>query len=394
MERFGSKVLSLHRAAAQGDGAIRIESIRAITGPNVISHNPVLVMRLDLQDLTNRESYELPGFIDRLLAALPGVREHFCGKGYAGGFVERLHEGTYFGHIVEHVCLELTDRAGISVNRGKTLSDGRENLYDVYVEYKSERGMRRLLEISVEYVQSLIDARPYPLDERTAEVIDLVRRYELGPSTNAIVEAAERRGIPCTRLGDDSLVQLGYASHRKFIQAAMSSDTSAIAVDTAGDKALTKNLLMRAGVPTPGGRVVQSEDEAVRAFEELGAPLVVKPLDGNQGKGVSLDLCTPEQVRYAFDIAQQISRRVVVEELLHGRDYRVLVVGGSILAACERIPPCVVGDGKRSVQQLVDEANRDPRRGDGHAKPMSYIRIDRVSIASLGKQGYMLESVP
>src|SRR4051794_23746096 len=160
---------------------MRIEQIRTITGPNVISHNPVLIIRLDLQDLTGKESYELPGFIDRLLAALPGVREHYCGKGHPGGFAERLYEGTYFGHIVEHVCLELTDRAGISVNRGKTISAGPDNLYDVYVEYKSERGMRRLLEIAVEYVQSLIDAEPYHLDDRIAQVVDLVQSYELGP---------------------------------------------------------------------------------------------------------------------------------------------------------------------------------------------------------------------
>src|SRR4051794_38139356 len=158
---------------------MRIEHIRTITGPNVISHNPVLTMRLDLQDLTGKESYDLPGFIDRLLAALPGVREHHCGKGHAGGFVERLYEGTYFGHIVEHVSLELTDRVGISVNRGKTIAAGPENLYDVCVEYKSERGMRRLLETAVEYVQSLVDGQPYPLDERIAEAIELVRAYEL-----------------------------------------------------------------------------------------------------------------------------------------------------------------------------------------------------------------------
>jgi cyanophycin synthetase len=373
---------------------MRIQSIRTVTGPNVISHNPVIIMRLDLQDLTGKESYEVPGFIDRLLAALPGVREHFCGKGHAGGFVERLHEGTYFGHIVEHVALELTDRAEISVNRGKTISAGADNLYDVCVEYKSEAGMRRLLEVAVEFVQSLIDDRAYPLDERIAEVLDLVRRDELGPSTRALVEAAERRGIPCTRLSDDSLVQLGYGKHRKFIQAAMSSDTSAIAVDTAGDKSLTKALLARAGVPAPAGRVVESPDGAVRAFDELGAPVVVKPLDGNQGKGVSLDLCTQEQVCYAFEIAHQISSRVVVEELLRGRDYRVLVVNGKMLAACERIPACVVGDGQSTIQQLVDEANRDPRRGDGHAKPMSTIRIDRVSTAALGKQGYRMDSIP
>lgn len=373
---------------------MRIQQIRTIAGPNVVSHNPVLVMRLDLEDLTGKESYEIPGFNRRLEAALPGIQEHVCGKGHRGGFVERLCEGTYFGHIVEHVCLELTDRAGISVNRGKTISAGADNLYDVHVEYKSEAGMRRLLEVAVEYVECLVADRPYPLDERIAEVVDLIRDCELGPSTRAIVEAAERRGIPVRRLNEDSLVQLGHGCRRRFVQAAMSSGTSAIAVDSAGDKSVTKALLARAAVPTPSGRVVDSLEGAERAFEELGAPVVVKPLDGNQGKGVSLDLCTIEQVGIAFEIARQISRRVVVEELLRGRDYRVLVVDGQLLAASERLPARVIGDGRSSIQQLIDEANRDPRRGDGHAKPMSTIKVDRVLIATLGKQGYTLDSVP
>jgi cyanophycin synthetase len=373
---------------------MRIEHIRTITGPNVISHNPVLVMRLDLEDLTEKESYEVPGFVDRLIAALPGIHEHVCGRGHAGGFIERLREGTYFGHVVEHVALELTDRAGISVNRGKTIGAGPANLYDVCVEYKNEAGMKRLLQIAVELVQALIEDRPYAIDEQMPAILNLIRDTDLGPSTRAIVEAAERRGIPVTRLSEDSLVQLGHGCRRKFIQAAMTSDTNVIAVDTAGDKSLTKSLLARAAVPTPAGRVVDSIEAAERAFEELGAPVVVKPLDGNQGKGVSLDLCTAEQVGYAFEIAQQISHHVVVEELLRGRDYRVLVIDGRMLAACERLPARVVGDGRRSIQELIDDSNRDPRRGDGHSKPMSLITVDRILVGSLTKQGYTLDSVP
>lgn len=373
---------------------MRIHKIRAIHGPNIVSHNPVLVMRLDLQELSGKESYEVPGLIDRLRAALPGIDQHYCGLGHPGGFVERLRGGTYFGHIVEHVCLELTDAAGISVNRGKTISAGAPNLYDIYVESKSQHGMKRLLEVAVELVQALVDDRPYPLDEKIAKVREIVREYDLGPSTRAIVEAAEKRGIPWSRLGDDSLVQLGYGKHRKFIQAAMGSDTSAIAVDTASDKSLTKALLSRAGVPAPEGRVVESVEQAVAALEEIGPPIAIKPLDGNQGKGVSLDLWTAEQATYAYEIAAQFSRRVVVEQMLRGRDYRVLVVNGAVVAACERIPARVIGNGTSSIQQLIDEANRDPRRGDGHAKPMSTIRIDRLSMAAMNKQGFHLESVP
>jgi cyanophycin synthetase len=373
---------------------MRILSIRAIHGPNVVSHKPVLVMRLDLEDLTGKESYEIPGFVDRLIEALPGVAEHYCGLGRPGGFVERLRGGTFFGHIVEHVALELTDRVDISVNRGKTISAGPPNLYDVFVEFKSEHGMKRLLEIAVDFVQSLIETRAYPLDERVAEAREIVRDYDLGPSTRAIVKAAEDRGIPWTRLGEDSLVQLGYGRHRKFIQAAMGSHTSAIAVDTASDKSLTKVLLARAGVPAPAGRVVRSAEEAAAALDEIGPPVAIKPLDANQGKGVSLDLWTGEQATYAYEIASQFSNRVIVEQMLRGRDYRVLVVNGRVIAAAERIPARVIGDGASTIQELIAHTNRDPRRGDGHSKPMTTIRVDRVCLSALNKQGFQLDSVP
>jgi cyanophycin synthetase len=370
-----------------------IQQIRTIQGPNVYSHRPVLAMRLDLEDLTEKESCDIPGFIDRLLHALPGVHDHHCGKGRPDGFVERLYEGTYFGHIVEHVCLELTDRAGISVNRGKTVQANAPNVYEVAVEYKSERGMRRLLEIAVDYVQALIDDRPYPLDERIQEVIRIVDRYELGPSTKAIVDAAEARGIPWVRLNEDSLVQLGQGRQRKFIQAAMSSGTGSIPVEIAGDKSLTKSLLARAAVPTPSGRVVASAEAAVKALDELGVPLAVKPLDGNQGKGVSVHVSTADQVREAFAIAHQFSDEVIVEQAFSGRDYRVLVVNGSMLAATERVPAHVTGDGLHTIEELIAATNRDSRRGNGHNKPMTCIRIDAVLLNTLRKQGLELSDV-
>jgi cyanophycin synthetase len=351
-------------------------------------------MRLDLEDLAEKESYEVPGFVERLLGALPGLQEHYCGLGRPGGFVERLHGGTWFGHIVEHVCLELTDRAGISVNRGKTVSAGCRGVFDVAVEFRSESGMRRLLEIAVEYVEALVADRSYPLDDRIAEVIELVERDELGPSTRAIVNAAAARGIPWTRLNQESLVQLGFGTHRRFIQAAMSSQTNAIAVDIAGDKALTKALLDRAGIPTPAGAVVGTADEAVREFETMGSPAVVKPLDGNQGKAVSLHLSTAAQVREAFETASHYSSQVIIEELLDGNDFRVLVVDGKMVAASQRCPASVVGDGRRTVRELIEETNGDPRRGDGHSKPMSTIRIDPVLVCCLAKQDLHLDAVP
>ncbi len=373
---------------------MKIDTIRAITGPNVFSHNPVLVMRLDLENLAGKESYEVAGFIDRLLAALPGVRDHHCAKGRPGGFVERLYEGTYFGHIVEHVCLELTDRAGISVNRGKTVLAVPDRVYDVAVEYKSEPGMRRLLEIAVEYVQALADDRPYRADDGIAQAIELVHGDELGPSTKAIVDAAAERGIPWVRLSEDSLIQFGHGIHRRFLQAAMSSNTSAIAVDIASDKELTKSLLARASIPVPAGRVVESAEEAMEAFEQIGGAVAIKPLDGNQGKGVSVHVDAREQVSEAFDTAAQFSKKIIVEEMFQGRDYRLLVLNGKFVAASERIPAQVKADGLHSIRELIEIANTDPRRGEGHSKPLSAVRVDPVVISCLRKQGIDLETVP
>ena len=373
---------------------MKIQKIRAIQGPNVFSHNPVLIMRLDLEDLAGKESYEAPGFVDRLLAALPGIHDHHCGKGRPGGFVERLHEGTWFGHIVEHVCLELTDRAEISVNRGKTVETDTPGVFDVAVEYRSEAGMRRLLEVAVDYVQALVDGRDYALEDWLQEVREIVRRNAMGPSTCAIVEAAEKRGIPIIRLNEEGLVQLGHGRRSRRIQAAMSTNTSAVAVDIAGDKSLTKAILDRAAVPVPQGVMAETEQIALEFFEAAGGPVVVKPLDGNQGKGVSVDLRTADEVSHAFENAWRYSRRVVVEQFFHGQDYRVLVIDGNMVAAAARVPAQVVGDGSHTVRELISIANLDPRRGTRHGRPMSTIEIDAILLACLKKQGFQLESVP
>src|SRR5437764_800970 len=310
---------------------MKILNIRTIPGPNVYSHQPVLVMTLDLEDLAGRESYEVPGFIGRLLQLLPGCYEHYCGLGRPGGFVERLREGTYFGHIVEHVALELTDAVGISTNRGKTVEAGEPGCYLVAVTYKSEEGMKSLLRTAVALVQALVDDKPYPLEAALEEARELVARYELGPSTKAIVSAAEKRGIPWARADQNSLVRLGTGKYTRYIEGTISGNTRAVAVDIASDKELTKRLLRKAALPTPNGCVVRTRDEAVSCLHQSQTPLVVKPLDGNQGRGVSLNLSTPEQVSDAFDAACQISPDVIVEEMLRGFDYRVIVVDGRMV---------------------------------------------------------------
>ena len=373
---------------------MKIEGIRTLAGPNVYTHRPALLMRLDLEDLAGRESCEVAGFVGRLLERLPGLAEHHCSRGRAGGFVERLREGTYFGHVVEHVAIELTELAGVGITHGKTRAEEEPRLYNVVVEYKAEHATRYLLEAAVALVGALVRGEPFPLEERIAEARRIAARTELGPSTRAIVEAAARRRIPWERVGTGSTVRLGWGKHRRFIQAATSDQTSAVAADLASDKDLTKLVLEQAAVPTPRGRVVSTEDEALAALESLGAPVVVKPLDGRQGCGVSLDLSTADEVRQAFRIARDFSTEVLVEELLRGRNYRVLVVGGETVAASERLPCHVVGDGARTVAELVELANQDPLRGEGHEKPLTKIVVDEIVLAHLGKHGLTLAHVP
>lgn len=372
---------------------MRVDKIRTLAGPNIYNHKPVLVMRLHLEGLAQTESNNVPGFNERIIALLPGLREHGCSKGRPGGFVERLVGGTYFGHVVEHVALELSELAGVPVYYGKTLYADEPGYYNVVVAYKAERGMRFLLGVAVELVDALVKRAPYPLEEKLEEARRLIARTELGPSTRAIVEAARRRGIPTFRVNSDSLVQLGYGKNRKFIQAAMSNQTSGIAVEIAGDKELTKTILEQADLPVPRGRIVETADEAVSAMYDLGVPVVVKPMDGCQGKGVSLNLTTGAQVAEAFLIAQEYSHDVLVEEQLKGRDYRVLVVNGKMVAASLRLPCHVTGDGLHNLGELIEMANQDPLRGEGHDNALTKIVVDQVMLCCLHKRNLSLEYV-
>ncbi|HKP12392.1 MAG TPA: cyanophycin synthetase [Blastocatellia bacterium] len=373
---------------------MRIDKIRTLSGPNVYSHSPVLLMRLDLQELDEKESREVDGFNDRLLALLPGLGHHHCARGRAGGFVERLREGTYFGHVVEHVALELTVLADIATTHGKTRHSGERGVYNVAIEYRAEHATRYLLESAVALVGALVEGEAASLDDRVGEAKRVAADTELGPSTRAIVEAAERRGIPWVRLNDGSLVQLGYGKARRYVQAAVTEQTSTIADVIAADKDLTKAILERASIPVPKGRTVRTVEEAVAALDEVGPPVVVKPLDGRQGMGVSLNLFSREDVARAFEIASTFSGSVLVEEQFDGGNFRVLVVGGRMVAASERLPCHVTGDGSHTVAELIEIENRDPLRGEGHEKPLTRIKVDEALHDCLSKQGVGLDHVP
>jgi cyanophycin synthetase len=374
---------------------MNIQSIRTLAGPNVYSHRPVLLMRLDLGDLYEKESYEVEGFVGRLLALLPGLGDHHCSKGYAGGFVERLEEGTYFGHTVEHVTLELAGLAGCSATHGKTRYAGEGSLYNVVIEFCAEHSTRYLLGRAVALVEAVIRGEEFPLAEVIEEAQAIAADTELGPSTRAIVDAAAARGIPWARENDQSLVRLGYGKHLRLIQAAMTDATSAIGVEVAGDKDLTKARLAKASIPVPAGEIVRTAAEAVAALDSIGGAVVVKPLDGRQGKGVSLNLSTPEEVASAFGLAREFSSAVLVEEMFEGRNYRVLVVGYRMAAASERIPCHVTGDGKHTVAELIDIENNNPLRGEGHEKPLTKIRKDdEILRAFMRKEGWGMGDVP
>jgi cyanophycin synthetase len=373
---------------------MRIVRIRVISGPNVFAYQPVLKMTLDLEDWAETDSLAIPHLAADLCTTLPGLQEHRCSIGKPGGFVERLNRGTYLGHIIEHVALELSTAAGIGVGFGKTVYAGSKGHYDVIVAYKSEEGMTSLLKTAVDLVSAIVNRCAFDLLRKIDDAREIVRRTKLGPSTQAIVDAAEAANIPWSRVGTGSIVRLGYGQHTRFIQAAMTSRTSAVAVELVSDKGLTKQLLAESGLPVPEGMVIASANEAADVFQTLGKPLVVKPLDGNQGKGISLNVSNSSQLEAAVAKAAAISPAVVVERQVEGQDFRILIVGGKFCAASRRTPAHIDGDGLHTIRELVEIANDDPLRGDGHEAPLTRLQLDDDAEAILETQGLAATSVP
>ncbi|HVI34020.1 cyanophycin synthetase [Phenylobacterium sp.] len=381
-------------------------------GPHLFGDMPMIRFQLDLGALEAFPTSRLDGFTEALLAQLPTLHNHACSRGHAGGFVERLHEGTWLGHVVEHVAIELQSLASIPVTRGKTRSvKGRPGVYNVLFEYQEEAPGLFAGRLALELVNALLPPdlqgvrgldilhrgetpEPFALEPALEQLRKLERRTGLGPTTGSIVAEARRRGIPVMRLDDQSLVQLGWGRKQERIRASITGRTSFIGVETASDKALTKALLSKAGVPVPEGAVVRSADEAVREAARLRGPVVVKPLDGNHGRGVTTGLTEEADIRRAFQVAAQHSRRVVVEQHFQGNDHRLLVVGGELVAVAERIPAHVVGDGQSTVAELIEAVNRDPRRGEGHEQVLTRIKVDEQVRQLLAAGGMTLESRP
>ena len=373
---------------------MKICSFQSFAGKNIYSHKPVIKAILDIGELYQSPTCSIDGFNDRLLELFPGIKKHYCSLGYEGGFLERLIEGTYIAHVTEHLIMELQSILGFNVTYGKTRVIKEPSLYYIVFHYENERCGIECVKAAVDIILGLVGQKDINFQALLDELKKMAIEAELGPSTKAIYHEAKARGIPVTRIGNDNLLQLGYGRYSRLIDASLSDATSCISADIASNKHLTKQILMDHKIPVPYGDIAYSEDSALIFAESIGYPVVVKPLDGNQGKGVTLNICNVEQLRAACSEAFKHGKAVVVERYIKGRDYRILVVGGKVSAVSERRPPSVEGDGLHTIKELIDLENTNPLRGDDHEKPLTKIRLDNVAKQLLQRNGLDEESIP
>ncbi|RYD53655.1 MAG: cyanophycin synthetase [Sphingobacteriales bacterium] len=374
---------------------MKILDIKAMNGPNYwsVNRHHLIVMLLDLQAMEERPSNTVPGFRARLEQLMPSLYSHRCSEGHEGGFFERVEMGTWMGHIIEHIALEMQTLAGMEVGFGRTRSAPKKGQYYVVFSYYEEKAGIYAAKASVGLVEALIRGEDYDLNHDIQTLREIRENDRLGPSTGSLVDEARRRKIPWIRLNKRSLVQLGYGKNQQRVQATVASTTSNIAVEIACNKEETKNLLEAAEVPVPKGVIIRSEEELEWAIRKVGFPMVTKPLNGNHGRGATTDLQTLEEVRQGFQEAQKHSHSVIVEKFITGLDHRVLVINYKFVAAAVRTPAAVTGNGTSTIQELIDEVNKDPRRGFGHEKVLTEIKVDRATNTVLEGKGLTLESV-
>ncbi len=373
---------------------MKIMEIINYSGRNIFCHKPVTKMVIDLEDFAEVTTDQLPGFNESLLSLFPGLNSHFCSTGYEGGFVERLQEGTLLSHVTEHLALELQCNMGYTVYYGKTRVLEEPSLYCIVYEHIDERCAMEFGRAAAEIVSSLARHGSVLIDEILEWLQSISLKSNFGPSTQAIWDEAQRRHIPVRRIGQDSLLQLGYGKYLRLIEASLPDTTSCTAVDLAKNKELTNFLLRENGIPVPEGHMVESEDTAVLQAEQLGYPVVIKPSNGNQGKGVMSNIDNENLLRKAYRIAYRYTDKILVEKFIAGRDYRLLVVGDKVSAAAERKPPHVIGDGIHSIKELVAYENNNSHRGVGHERPLTKIKLDSVAKESLARSGITEDSVP
>lgn len=375
---------------------MKIEKIQVLRGPNIWStrRTKLIQMRLDLEEMEEYPTNKIPGFRERIEKLLPTLYTHRCSEGHEGGFFERVDEGTWMGHVIEHIALEIQSLAGMDTGFGRTRETKTPGVYNVVFNYIEERAGKYAAEEAVSIADALIHDKDYDLSRCIQKLKEIREDERLGPSTGSIVEEAVARDIPWIRLGRNSLVQLGYGVNQQRFQATITGKTSSIAVDIACNKEITKKMLDDAAIPVPNGGLVVDEEDLEYVVKKIGYPLVIKPLDGNHGRGQTINVNDWETAKIGLEHAQRVSRKVIVEKYITGYDFRILVINHKMVAAARRVPANVVGDGEMNIQELIDKENLDPRRGYGHENVLTEIEVDKDTNELLEKLGYSLETVP
>ena len=373
---------------------IEIKELRALRGPNRYTRHTSIFMVLDIKDYEKQPSDKIKGFSDRLIKLIPTLQDHGCSIGGAGGFIKRLNTGTWAGHIIEHIAIELQCLAGMKVGYGKTFCTQKDGIYIVVFRYLVESAGLKAAREAVSLFEAVAEDRDFDIDQIILDLKILREDDMLGPTTLSIVQEAKSRGIPFIRLNKNSHIQLGHGIHQKRIEASITSQTSAIAVEIADEKTRVKEYLKRAGIPVPEGKMVLTQDEAIAFFNKIETAVVVKPDVGNHGKGITINITDIEQLKIAFKIAKDRCSNVVIEEYVEGSDFRLLVIDYKLVAAAKRDSAHVIGDGKSSIKTLVEKANSDPRRGYGHEKTLTQIDIDEITTNLLLTQELNLDSCP
>jgi cyanophycin synthetase len=375
---------------------MRIREINAMRGPNYwsIRRHKLIVMVLDLEEMEELPSNKIEGFSDRLKMMFPSMYSHRCSVGEPGGFFQRVEEGTWMGHVIEHIALEIQTLADMDTGFGRTRGYGEKGVYNVVFSYVEENVGRYAAKAAVDICKAIISGDSYNLEEDIQRMREIREDERLGPSTGSIVEEAEARGIPWIRLNKYSLCQLGYGANQKRIQATVTSETSSIGVEIACDKEDTKYLLEQAEVEVPRGDIIGRESSLEEACRYVGYPLVVKPVGGNHGRGITVNIKNYDDALVAFRAAKNVSPKVIIEKYITGEDYRLLVINNVLVAAAKRSPAHIIGDGKSTIKELIDEVNKDPRRGYGHENVLTKITINDLTKTIIAAKGYTEDSVP
>lgn len=375
---------------------MKILKIQALRGPNIwsVQRKKLIQMRLDLEEMEQFPSNTIDGFRERLETMLPSLVEHRCSEGVHGGFFMRIDNGTWMGHVIEHIALEIQTLAGMETGFGRTRETKTSGIYNVVFSYTEENVGLFAAESAVNITEALIAGTEYDLEADIQKMREIREHVRLGPSTGSIVEEAVARDIPWIRLGTNSLVQLGYGVNQMRFQATITCKTSNIAVDIACNKEETKRMLDMASIPVASGSICVEEDDLEQTIKKIGYPIVVKPVDGNHGKGASINVTNWEDAKAALAFAKNYSRRVIVEKFITGFDFRVLVIDNKLVAAAKRVPAHVIGNGKDNIQELIESTNLDPRRGYGHENVLTKIDVDRDTLDLLERLEYTLETIP